>query len=310
VAGVQLDGGKNGFTGRSSSGWGSISSSSNRGSGEKAIGKTSISSGAESSKLSRSLGPGSLSLESSEESSLGFSNLQGINNWGMDMDGSNWEGSMDMDRGNWKVVSGNTESEVISNIVDSVDSSLVSIGVRSSDASVGISLFLLGRVDVLVSVSNVAELILSLELGADWASDGGGSSISNWGSSISSWGSGISNWGSSISSWDSSNSWGISSSVLSSDNWGSSSKSRGSSNGASSEGSSIQGSNGSSICKPGINTVGNWCCVSSSIRGSITSIAVCTIVKTSTAKVLGGDWELSLSGSSSQKGRDDSLKWI
>merc|ERR1711892_891099 len=151
MAGVQLDGGKDGLTGRGSSSWGSIGSSSNRGSGEETSGKTSISSWAEGTELSRSLGSGSLSLESSEESSLGLSNLWGINNWGSMVDWSNW-----------KVVSGNTESEVISNIVDSVDSSLISIGVRSSDSSVGISLFLLGRVDVLVSISKVAELILSL----------------------------------------------------------------------------------------------------------------------------------------------------
>ena len=67
----------------------------------------------------------------------------------------------------------------------SVGSSLVSIGVRSSDSSVGISLILLGKVkvDVLVSVSNVAKLILSLKLRDECASDGSGSSISSWDSS-------------------------------------------------------------------------------------------------------------------------------
>merc|ERR1711892_774805 len=94
-----------------------------------------------------------------------------------------------VDGGNWEVISGNSESQIISNIVDSVDSSLISISVRSGDTSIGIPLFLLGRVDVLVSISNVAELILSLELRADWASNrgsNGSSGISNRGSSISS----------------------------------------------------------------------------------------------------------------------------
>merc|ERR1719341_2171098 len=212
VAGVQLDGGKDGNRG-------SVGSSSNRGSWEKTSSKTSISGWAESTKLSRPLGSGSLSLESSEESSLGLSDLRGVNNWGSSMDWGNWEGSV-VDRGNWKVVSSNSESKVISNIVDSVDSSLISIGVRSSDTSVGVSLFLLGRVDVLVSVSKVAELILSLELRADWASNGG----SNWGSSISNWCSGNSNWGSGISSRGS----GISSRGSGNSNWGSSISSRGS----------------------------------------------------------------------------------
>merc|ERR1719320_862738 len=107
------------------------------------------------------------------------------------------------------------------------------MGVGSSHSSVGISLLLLGRVDVLVSVGKVAELILSLELRADWASDRGGkrgssngdwgsgisgrgSSNGDWGSGVSSRGSSYSNWGSSVSSRGSGNSWGISSSILSS----------------------------------------------------------------------------------------------
>merc|ERR1712173_368710 len=162
------------------------------------------------------------------------------------MDGGNWESSV-VNRSNWEVVRGNSESEVISNIVDSVDSSLVSIGVRSGDTSISVSLLLLGRVDVLVSVSKVAELILCLELRADWASNRGSkrsSGNSNWSSSISSRGSGNGNWGSGISSRGSGNSdWGRgSSSILSSNNRGSSSKSRSSSNGASSEGTSVKSS--------------------------------------------------------------------
>jgi len=240
------------------------------------------------------------------------------------VDWGNWEGSV-VDGGNWEVISGNSESQIISNIVDSVDSSLINISVRSGDTSIGISLFLLGRVDVLVSVSNVAELILSLELRADWASDRGsnrssgisnrGSGISSWGSgirSISSWGSSISNWGSGISSRGGGESWGIGSSVLSSNNWGGSSKSRGSSNGASGQGTSIEGSDGSAVGKSGINTVGNWTSKGMSIGRSIASnsstITISPVVKTGTSQVLGGNRELSLGGSSSENGRDNSLK--
>jgi len=328
VAGVQLDSGEDSLTGGSGSSEGSsVSSSGNWGSWEKTSGKTSISCWAESSKLSRPLGSGSLSFESSEESSLSLSDLGSVNNRGSSVDGSNWESSV-VDRGNWEVVRGNSESEVISNIVDSVDSSLVSIGVRSGDTSESISLLLLGRVDVLVSVSKVAELILSLELGADWTSNGGGkrsSSNSNGGSSISSRGSGNSNWGSGVSSrgssngnwgrgsgisygsssdsWDSRDSWGVSSSILSSNNGGGSSKSRGSSNGASSEGTSVKSSYGSSVGKLGVNSSCYWGGIGSGIRSSI---AICSVIKTSSSQVLSSDRELSLGGSSGKDGRNNS----
>jgi len=322
VAGVQLDSGEDSLTGGSGSSEGSsVSSSGNWGSWEKTSGKTSISCWAESSKLSRPLGSGSLSFESSEESSLSLSDLGSVNNRGSSVDGSNWESSV-VDRGNWEVVRGNSESEVISNIVDSVDSSLVSIGVRSGDTSESISLLLLGRVDVLVSVSKVAELILSLELRADWTSNGGGkrsSSNSNGGSSVSSRGSGNSNWGSGVSSRGSSNgnwgrgsgisyggssdSWGVSSSILSSNNGGGSSKSRGSSNGASSEGTSVKSSYGSSVGKLGVNSSCYWGGIGSGIRSSIT---ICSVIKTSSSQVLSSDRELSLGGSSGKDGRNNS----
>jgi len=322
VAGVQLDSGEDSLTGGSGSSEGSsVSSSGNWGSWEKTSGKTSISCWAESSKLSRPLGSGSLSFESSEESSLSLSDLGSVNNRGSSVDGSNWESSV-VDRGNWEVVRGNSESEVISNIVDCVDSSLVSIGVRSGDTSESISLLLLGRVDVLVSVSKVAELILSLELGADWTSNRGGkrsSSNSNGGSSVSSRGSGNSNWGSGVSSRGSSNgnwgrgsgisyggssdSWGVSSSILSSNNGGGSSKSRGSSNGASSEGTSVKSSYGSSVGKLGVNSSCYWGGIGSGIRSSI---AICSVIKTSSSQVLSSDRELSLGGSSGKDGRNNS----
>ena len=63
-----------------------------------------------------------------------------------------------------------SESKIISNIVESVDT-FVSISVRSSHSSANVSMFLFGRVNVSASVSNIVDLILSLELRADGASN-------------------------------------------------------------------------------------------------------------------------------------------
>merc|ERR1712227_207714 len=149
-----------------------------------------------------------------------------------------------MNWSNWEVVTGGSESQGISNIVDGVDSSLISIGVRSSDSSQSISRFLLGRVDVLVSIGNISKFILSLVLGACWSSDWG----SNWSSSI-----GGNSRSSSISSNWSSNSWGSSisgnwSSSIRSNSWSSNSW------GSNTIRCSIQGCDGSTIGKLGINS--------------------------------------------------------
>merc|ERR1711973_728005 len=204
----------------SSDGWGSSICGSKRSS--SISGSNSWGSGISGweSNLGRSLHNTSLgSIISREESSLSLNNLWGVNNWS---EGVNW-GNSSMDWGNWEVITSNTEAKGISNIVDSVDSSLISISVRSSHSSKGIARLLLGRVDVLVSISNIAEFILSLILRASWGS--------NWSSSD--------NWGSSSisgSNWSSSNSWG--SSIGSSGNW--SSNSWGSGNWSSSKRTSIQ----------------------------------------------------------------------
>merc|ERR1711973_58137 len=179
-----------------------------------------------------------------------------------------------MDWGNWEVITSNTEAKGISNIVDSVDSSLIGISVRSSHSSKGIARLLLGRVDVLVSVGNIAKFILSLILRASWGSNW--SSSDNWGSSSisgSNWSSSDSwcsssiggggnwssnGWGSSIggsgnwssNGWGSSNSWG--SSIGSSGNW--SSNSWGSGNWSSSKRTSIQSCNWGTIGKLSINS--------------------------------------------------------
>merc|ERR1719336_1157598 len=222
VSWVELDGGED-----SISGWGSSISTSNSWSSSICGSKRSSSnswgssicgskrsssiSGSNSwgsgisgweSNLGRSLHNTSLgSIISLEESSLSLNNLWGVNNWSK---GVNW-GNSSVDWGNWEVITSNTEAKGISNIVDSVDSSLISISVRSSHSSKGIARLLLGRVDVLVSVSNIAEFILSLILRASWGSNW--SSSDNWGSSSISG----SNWGSSSigggGNW-SSNGWG------------------------------------------------------------------------------------------------------
>merc|ERR1712128_113507 len=138
--------------------------------------------------ISRSLNL-SGSIEGLEEASLGSSNFKCVRYRKRSNSVVDWGNGRHsrIDGGDWKVVTSHTESKFISNIVDSVDSSLISIGVRSSDTAVGVSLFLLGRVDVLVSISKVAELILSLELGRNRSSRNRSSrsnSSNNWSSSI------------------------------------------------------------------------------------------------------------------------------
>merc|ERR1711973_246836 len=310
VSWVELDGGEDSISGwgssistsnswsssicgsnrSSSNGWGSSICGSKRSS--SISGSNSWGSGISGweSNLGRSLHNTSLgSIISLEESSLSLNNLWGVNNWSK---GVNW-GNGSVDWGNWEVITSNTEAKGISNIVDSVDSSLIGISVRSSHSSKGITRLLLGRVNVLVSISNIAEFILSLILRASWGSNWsssnnwGSSSISgsNWGSSIgsssnwgsNSWGSGIGgggNWSS--NGWGSSNSWG--SSIGSSGNW--SSNSWGSSNWSSSKRTSIQSCNWGTIGKLSINSCSsNWGGISSSIRSSI-SIAK-SIIETS-----------------------------
>merc|ERR1712243_217772 len=171
----------------------------------------------ESVSISRPLDLSS-SVVGLKEAGLGSSNLRGVSygkrsNSIVDR-GS--RGKSTVDRGNREVVTSHTESEVISNVVDSVDSSLISIGVRSSNSTKSIATLLLGTVDVLVTIGNISELILSLELRGDWSRDGSSS-----GNSSHSWGS---SWGSSISSWGSSNCDGSRGSSVSSSigGWGSS----------------------------------------------------------------------------------------
>merc|ERR1739845_231786 len=201
MARVQLNGSLDCLTGsgsRSSSIGGSRESigSTIRG-GRESISSTISGSSWESKgsnvSISRTLGL-SGSLISLKELSLSSSNLSSINRGNTSIDRS----YSNVGRGHWEVVTGNTETEVISNIVNSVDSSFILISVRSSNSTEGITTLLLGTVDVVVAISKIAIFILSLELGADWASNRGSRNSSHWGSIVSS--NRGSNWGSIVSS--------------------------------------------------------------------------------------------------------------
>merc|ERR1712123_276462 len=115
----------------------------------------------------------------------------------------------------------NTESSSVSNVLNLLELSIgINIRVSTCDSSVSVSNLLLDRVDVGVTIVQVAKLILSMEL----ASSSVGSSSNDWGSSSigHSWGS---NWSSSISiSWGSSigDSWGGSNNWSWGSNWSSS----------------------------------------------------------------------------------------
>merc|ERR1719481_690342 len=242
--------------GHSSNSWGS--SISGRGSSITSI--TSIRSRSISiDGLSRPLDLGS-SIVGLEEASLGSSNLGGVNNRGRgstSVDRGN-RGNSRVDRGNRQVVSSHTEAKVISNVIDSVDSGLINIGVGSSHSTSSIATLFLSTVGVLVTIGNVAKLILSLELGGgnSWGSHRGSNSSDSWGSSHR--GSSNSDRGNrgrvscSIGGRGSSNSWGSSNNRGSS--IGSCGNSRGSSsNRAGSQGTSIEGSDRGSIGKLSIN---------------------------------------------------------
>jgi len=154
--------------------------------------------------LSRSSG----SSNSSKMSSLGLSNLRGVNwsNKGLWVEGGgntgvNWgnqklwvegRGNSIIDWSNGQTRVSNTESSSVSNVLNLLEFSVgINIRVSTADSSISVSDLLLDRVDVGISVVQVAELILSMEL----ASSSVRSSSNDWGSSISdSWGS-SNNWG-------------------------------------------------------------------------------------------------------------------
>ena len=89
------------------------------------------------------------------------------------------------------------EAMLVGDVVDGVDSSLVLVSIGPSHSSKSVASLLLGRVDVLVAVGNVAELILGLVLrghhggGHGLSHDGGRDSLGHDGGS----GVGGNNWG-------------------------------------------------------------------------------------------------------------------
>merc|ERR1712025_343675 len=315
MAGVELDGGEDGLTG-----WGSsISSWGDSGnSWGGSIGSWGNSSNSRGSSISgsgnswgSSIDSWGISISSWGNSGNRWGNSSSISSWDNSLGSSNnWGSSITYrcnsshSRSNRQIVANNTESEVISNVVDSVDSSLISICVRSSNSTKSIATLLLGTVDVLVTIGNISELILSLELRGDRPRDGSSSGNSSKGSSSNSWGSSISSWGS-INS-DGSRGISVSSSI---GGWGSSNNivnishgSIGNSRGiridrTSGEGPRIECCDGSSIGKLSINIGG--------IRSSICSCCQDSIVETSRAEVGGSDGEASLSGTGGQQGGDN-----
>merc|ERR1712128_251217 len=169
----------------------------------------------------------SSSSDSSKMSSLGFSNLRSVN-WG------NWEHWVEgggnkrlrVEGGSNSVIDGSngqtrvshTESCSVSNVLNLLELSIgINIRVSTGDSSVSVSNLLLDRVDVGVTIVQVAKLILSMKLAASSV----GSSSNDWGSSSighswgSNWSSSISiSWGSSIGdSWGGSNDWSWGSSI-------------------------------------------------------------------------------------------------
>merc|ERR1711955_68256 len=244
------------------------------------MGHSSISSRVNDSsrELSGPLSSAGLSSVGSVESSLGLSNLGSVNNSNRGNSGVDWSNRSNsiVHGSNGEVVTNNTESEVISHIVDSVYSGLVHVSVRSLDTTVCVATLLLGRVNVLVSVGKVTELVLGLELAAGGSSHGSSSncrsSSYNRGSSGHRGSIGRSSDGRGSVGWSSdggsSDGWGsVGSGVLGTHNWGSGGEGRdsssygGLSNGTSSQGSSVESCYGSSMCKPSILAIGSgvWC---------------------------------------------------
>merc|ERR1712106_1211482 len=129
--------------------------------------KTSIAVGISGVNSSESVGESSLtplplsrssSSNSSKMSSLGFSNLRSVN-W------SNWEhwvkggGNNVIDGSNGQTRVGNMESCSVSNVLNLLELSIgINIRVSTGDSSVSVSNLLLDRVDVGVTIVQVAKL--------------------------------------------------------------------------------------------------------------------------------------------------------
>ena len=208
-----------------------------------------------------------------EESGLGLNDLRGVDNWLGHADGGHGEGG----GGDREVVSVDTEAQVVSNVVDGVNSSLVRVSVGPGD-SVSVASLLLGAVDVLVSVGSVAQLVLSLVLGAVRGSDGGDGG--NRGSLSDDWG------GDGLS-----------------DDWGGSCVLHSADDGGGGHRGGVQGGDLGSVGKVGRGGVSRG--VGDSWDGSVAGVSS---VEAGLAEELGSDGKLSLSSHGSQESGDNSLQ--
>ena len=207
-----------------------------------------------------------------EESGLGLNDLRGVDDWLGHMDGGHGEGG----GGDREVVSVDTEAQVVSNVVDGVNSSLVRVSVGPGD-SVSVASLLLGAVDVLVSVGSVAQLVLSLVLGAVRGSDGGDGG--NRGSLSDDCGDGLS------------------------DDWGGSCVLHSADDGGGGHRGGVQGGDLGSVGKVGRGGVSRG--VGDSWDGSVAGVSS---VEAGLAQELGSDGKLSLSSHGSQESGDNSLQ--
>ena len=116
---------------------------------------------------------------SGEVSGLGLGNLWGVLDWFWGNSVIDWgnkrlwveswgnQGLWVEGWGNWETRVSNTETSSVSNVFNSLELTVgVNIRVSSGDSSVGVSDLILGGVDVGVSVVEVAELVLGVELAA------------------------------------------------------------------------------------------------------------------------------------------------
>lgn len=171
---------------KGSSGIGSISSMSQR----KSIGQRSRGQdgGGDGQGLSGGgsgpLGPGGGFVKGSLEFSLGSSDLRGVFDGGRSGQVEHGLGQFG-DGGDGQIGSLDTEAKSVSDVVGGLDDAVgIDVGVRALDASVGVADLVLLAVDVGVAVLDIAELVLSLELGrgvqgSSGHNGGRGSSLDN-----------------------------------------------------------------------------------------------------------------------------------
>merc|ERR1719206_1118827 len=109
-------------------------------------------------------------------SSLGLSNLRSISNWlGSNTGVDRGNGELGVEGGsngelgveNRETRVSNSESSSVSNVLNLLKLTIgINIRVSSGDSSIGVSNLSLGRVEVRVTIVQVAKLVLGLELAA------------------------------------------------------------------------------------------------------------------------------------------------